>query len=236
MQEYLNAVGACTNENLMVLNAVNSKYMIFNTAMADFNTRLTINNTNLDQVSEARVLGVILTDDMKFEKNTADICKRAFARLSMITKLKYVGVKPEDLIQIFTLYIRSLLEYCCVSWHSSLTQELTDDIERVPRPAMKVILGPDYTDYNSSLETCGLETLFARRERRCLNFGLRAIDHPKLKSMFPLNDQPDAHTRKRNTFEVNFARTSRYKNSAIPHIQNLLNDHFEEIKKNKKPK
>ena len=102
MQEHLNAVGAWTNENLMVLNAVKSKYMIFNTAMADFNTRLTINNTNLDQVSEARVLGVILTDDMKFEKNTADICKRAFARLSMITKLKYVGVKPEDL---FTLYI-----------------------------------------------------------------------------------------------------------------------------------
>ena len=102
MQEHLNAVGAWTNENLMVLNAVKSKYMIFNTAMADFNTRLTINNTNLDQVSEARVLGVILTDDMKFERNTADICKRAFALLSMITKLKYVGVKPEDL---FTLYI-----------------------------------------------------------------------------------------------------------------------------------
>ena len=184
-----------------------------------------------EQVHEARVLGVVLTDDLKFERNTQDICRRAFARISMITKLKYVGVPIPDLIDIFSLFIRSLLEYCCVSWHSSLTQEQSDDIERVQRTALKVILGNEYTDYQSSLEKCGLDTLHSRRQKRCLTFGLKSLKHSKHRLMFPLNSLPDAtNTRNRNKFEVNFARTSTYQKSAIPFIQNLLNDYFKNTK------
>ena len=230
MQDHLDSIFSWTQENLMVLNEKKSKYIIFNRAQADFNTRLTLNNINLEQVREARVLGVVLTDDLKFERNTQDICKRAFARISMITKLKYVGVPIPDLIDIFSLFVRSLLEYCSVSWHSSLTQEQSDDIERVQRTALKVILGNEYTDYQSSLNKCGLDTLYSRRQKRCLTFGLRSLKHPKHRLMFPLNNLPDANTRNRNNFEVNFARTSTYQKSAIPYIQNLLNDHFKNTK------
>ena len=231
MQDHLDSISSWTRKNLMVLNERKSKYIIFNRAQADFNTRLTLNNTNIEQVHEARVLGVVLTDDLKFERNTQDICKRAFARISMITKLKYVGVSIPDLIDVFSLFVRSLLEYCSVSWHSSLTQEQSDDIQRVQHTALKVILGKEYTDYQSSLNKCGLESLYSRREKRCLTFGLRSLKHPKHKLMFPLNNIPDAtNTRNRNMFEVNFARTSTYQKSAIPYIQNLLNDHFKNIK------
>ena len=123
MQEFLNQVDAWTDDNQMVLNIKKTKYIFFNTAQADFNTRLKIKDTNIDQVHEARVLGDILTDDLKFERNTQDICKRAFGRISMLTKLKYVGVSTPDLVDVFSLFIRSLLEYCCVVWHSTITQE-----------------------------------------------------------------------------------------------------------------
>ena len=199
MQEYLDKKSSWTGEHILVLNETKSKYIIFNRAQADFNTRLSLNNRKLEQVHEARVLGVILTEDAKFERNTQDICRRAFARITMITKLKYVGVPTSDLIDVFTLFIRSLLEYCCVSWHSALTKEQSDDIERVQRTALKVILGTEYTDYESSLKKCGLVTLHSRREKRCLTFGLRSLKHPKLKSMFPLNHPLQSNTiRKRN--------------------------------------
>ena len=208
MQDHLDSILSWTQENLMVLNEKKSKYIIFNRAQADFNTRLTLNNINLEQVREARVLGVVLTDYLKF-----DICKRAFARISMITKLKYVGVPIPDLINIFSLFVRSLLEYCNVSWHSTLTHEQSDDIERVQRTALKVILGNEYIDYQSSLKKCGLDTLYSRRQKRCLTFGIRSLKHPKHRLMFPLNNLPDAtNTRNRNKFEVNFARTSTYQN------------------------
>ena len=146
MQENLNKITKWTQENLMVLNEQKSKYIVFNRAMADFNTRLTIDQKVIDQVHEARLLGVIISDDLSFEKNTEDICKKAFARISMITKLKYVGVSVPDLIDIYTLFVHRLLEYCCVSWHISLTQLQSNNIEHVQQTALQVILGTDYTD------------------------------------------------------------------------------------------
>ena len=229
MQQYLDNICSWTENNLMVLNDTKSKYIIFNRAQADFNTRLKLNNTNIDQVQEVRLLGVLLSDDLKFGKNTQDICKRGFARISMITKLKFVGVPIIDLIDVYTLFVRSLLEYCCVTWHSSLTIAQADDIERVQRTSLKVILGEAYMDYESALDLCGLETLFKRRESRCLTFGLRSIKQTKHKQMFPLNEISETNQlRNKNKFKVNFARTSSYKNSSIPYIQNMLNDYFKQ--------
>ena len=68
------------------------------------------------------------------------ICKRALARISMLRKLNYVGVPFQDLVDIFIVFVRSLLEYCCVTWHSSLTIEQSEDIERAQRTALKVII------------------------------------------------------------------------------------------------
>ena len=59
----------------------------------------------------------------------------------MITKLRYVGVSAEDLIDIYILFIRSVTEYCSVTFHSSLTQQQSDQLERIQRICLKVILG-----------------------------------------------------------------------------------------------
>ena len=84
----------------MLLNETNFNYIIFNRAHADFNTRLLMNNLKLDQVHEVRLLNVLLTESPLFDRNTEDIWKRAFARISMLTKLKYVGVPLHDLIDV----------------------------------------------------------------------------------------------------------------------------------------
>ena len=135
-------------------------------SQADFNPRLTSEGNNLEQIHQVQLLGVVLTDDLKWEANTQDICKRAFARISMITKLKYVRVSTQDLIDVYILFVRSLLEYCSVVWHSSLTLEQSSNIERVQRTALKVILGESYSDYPTALNQCGIETLNDRREQR----------------------------------------------------------------------
>ena len=69
----------------------------------------------------------------------------------MLKKLKYVGISREDLIDVYNLYIISLLEYCFVVWHSTLTVQLSHNIERVQKLCLKVILGSDYESYDQSL-------------------------------------------------------------------------------------
>ena len=51
--------------------------------------------------------------------NCKEIYKKAYLRLSIVTKLKYAGVSSDDLIEIYVLFIRSIAEYCSVAFHSS---------------------------------------------------------------------------------------------------------------------
>ena len=51
--------------------------MIFNfTKQYQFTTQLTVNNINIEVVNEAKLLGVILTNDLKWDKNTEYITKK----------------------------------------------------------------------------------------------------------------------------------------------------------------
>ena len=107
--------------------------MIFSRSQTEFKTRLTVDNAKLDQVHEAKIVGVWLTPDMKWEKNTKELTRKAYSRMSMLTKLKYAGVGTEDLLDVYILFIRSVVEYCTVVWHSSITIELIKRIEMVQK-------------------------------------------------------------------------------------------------------
>ena len=192
--------------------------MVFTRTKSDFVTRLNINGVKLDETKEVKLLGVWVTENMSWDSNTSELCRKAYSRMSMLTKLRYAGVKTEDLLDVYKLFIRSLLEYCCVVWHSRLNHDASADLERVQKTCLKIILGELYSSYESALEMTGLETLDSRREMRCLSFARKCIKHPKHKNMFPLN-----HNGTKEKFVVNFARTETYKESSIPYMLRLLN-------------
>ena len=83
--------------------------------------------------------------------------------MTMLTKLKYVGVPTADLLDVYILYIRSLLEYCSVVWHSTLTVEQSQVIENVQKLCLKVIFGDEYDGYENVLQCCNLVKLSALR-------------------------------------------------------------------------
>ena len=143
----------------------------------------------------------------------------------MLSKLKYVGVNTDDLLNIYILYIRSVTEYCSVAFHHSLTTEQAHKLENIQRTCLKIILAENYISYSIALEMCGLQTLYTRREGRCLAFGLKSIKHATNARMFPLNEPSEYNIRNREQFHVNYARTQQYKSSAIPTIQRMLNTH-----------
>ena len=209
---------------MMQINVDKTSYMIFSRSQTEFKTRLTVDNAKLDQVHEAKIVGVWLTPDMKWEKNTKELTRKAYSRMSMLTKLKYAGVGTEDLLDVYILFIRSVVEYCTVVWHSSITIELIKRIEMVQKTCLRVILGDSYISYGAALEMCNLDTLFDRREARCLTFAKKCLKHPVHRRMFPLNsNNGDSKHRSRENYTVNFARTNTYQKSAVPYLQRMLN-------------
>jgi hypothetical protein len=225
-QDCLDYISNWTTQNKMKLNAGKCNYMVFSRSEEKFATRLHIDDAKLDKVRESKILGLYITDDLSWSRNCKEICIKAYSRVQMITKLKYVGVKTEDLIEIYMLYIRSVTEYCSVAFHSSLTVELSSKLERIQKTCVKIILGDMYMDYNSALEMCGLDTLFDRRTRRCLDFAQKCTKHTRNGRLFPLNQNLSV-ARTSAKYQVNFARTDTYRDSTIPYCQRLLNSDYQ---------
>ena len=207
-----------------MINEDKSNFMVFSRAGTDSATRLKVNENAIERLHAAKICGVWLTEDLTWNLNTEEVCKKAYKRLSMLTKLKYVGVGIEDLLDIYSLFIRSVLEYCSVVWHSRLTQEQTSDIERVQKICLRIILRENYVSYDAALEMCALDRLADRRDARCMRFAKRCLKHPKFKNLFPLSEPDPYNFRSVEKYEVNFARTDHYRDSTIPYLQRKLND------------
>ena len=227
-QTNLDRLSSWTSDNLMRLNENKTKYLIFNRARQDFSTRLSLNGQTIERQQHIKLLGIWLQEDGGWTKNTSEVCKNAYARLSLLTKLKYAGLPTGDLLQAYKMYIRSRLEYCSVVFHSSLTQQQEAALERCQAICLRVILQESYTSYSLALELCGLKKLSARRLERCHSFSLKCLKHEQNKRIFPKNPNLDIslEARYREQFKVNFARTNAYRNSAVPFCQRLLNDYF----------
>ena len=100
-QKHLNTISDWTDENQMILNECKSKYMIFNYCTAyQFRTRLMIKNSLLEQVSETRLLGLIVQDDLSWRSNTESLVKRAYTRMIIIRKLSEFDLNTNDMITI----------------------------------------------------------------------------------------------------------------------------------------
>ena len=121
-----------TKNQKMKLNGTKTKYMILNyTNNYQFNTRILLDDKILDCINQIKLLGVEFREDLSWKANTKSITRKAFARMSLLRKLVCFDVPREDLVNIYILFIRSILEYCCEVWHSTITEEEKQDLDRL---------------------------------------------------------------------------------------------------------
>jgi hypothetical protein len=81
-QEYLNKIQKWTVKQKMKLNEQKTKCMIFNfSRKKQFSTHLTLNGNHIETVKDFKLLGTIISDNLKWNKNTQFLVKRAYARM-----------------------------------------------------------------------------------------------------------------------------------------------------------
>ena len=218
-QQYLEKINQWTEDNKMELNIEKSKAMLFNfTYNYQFTTGFSHEGGDIDVIDETKLLGTIITSDLKWAKNTEFLVKKANARMRLLHKMVEFSAPVEDMVTIYTSYIRSILEQSCTVWHSSLTKENSDDLERIQKCAIRIILGDQYTTYEDGLEMLMLAKLSDRREKLSLTFAKKCLKNDLVSDLFPLNS-----SRNREKFRVTHANTDRLKDSAVPYLQRLLN-------------
>ena len=134
--------------------------MVFNyTRNYQFSTRVHLNDTLLETINETRLIGPIVSSDLKWHANSKMFTKKGYQR-----KLYEFDIPVDDLVLIYSQYIRSILEFNSNVWYSSITNEDREDIERVQRVACQIILKDDYATYSQALEKLNLQTSSDRRQ------------------------------------------------------------------------
>ena len=186
---------------------------------------LKIGQSVLAFVSTAKVLGVWLQNDLKWDTQVNYMNKNAAKRLFMLRSLKRFGFNKSELVTVYKGYICPLLEYSDVIWHSSLTSNQTHQLERVQKRALRIILGTDYISYANALDVCDVDRLSARREQRSLKFAQSLPKCSRTSKLLP-PCRGEIHGRQlRNNAKLTQprARTNRYACSSIPYYVELIN-------------
>ena len=98
---------------------------------------ITINNTNIEVVPSAKLLGVMISNDLKWNAHVEMICKKVAARLYFLRQLKRAKVPTNDLLSFYTTCIRPVAEYACPVFHTALLQYLSDRLERLQKRALR---------------------------------------------------------------------------------------------------
>ena len=71
----------------MLINGKKTKTMIFNyTDKYQFTTRLQLNDKTVEVIKSTKLLGTIIQDDLKWDKNTANIVSKANSRMELLKR------------------------------------------------------------------------------------------------------------------------------------------------------
>ncbi|XP_078614432.1 uncharacterized protein LOC144883712 [Branchiostoma floridae x Branchiostoma japonicum] len=184
---------------------------------------LTINGLPLEVVPITLLLGVWLQKDLKWETQVTRMIGKANGRLFFLRKLKHFNLPTQDLVTIFTSFVRPVLEYCAPVWHPGLTCAQSDRLEAVQRRAVRTILGRHFTNYEQARKNLNIPLLSDRRRDLCFKFGTYLERHRP--SMLPPkgSDYHNRTTRNCDKYRHVKCRTDRLRNSPIPYVVRLLN-------------
>ena len=127
------------------MNTKKTSIIIFSRSRSlDFQPKLFINNELLDVVDTTKLLGVMISSNLKWDAHIEYIRNKAMKRMWMLRRIKDVGGTPDDQVLVYILQIRSLTEKECQLWNGSLTQKCSNILERIQKAALKIILGQNY--------------------------------------------------------------------------------------------
>ena len=185
----------------------------------DFKPEYKHGELDIEMTESLRLLGLHLRSDLKWIDNTAAMTKKGYARLWIIKRLKTLGASQEDLKDVYEKQVRSVLEFGAPVWNSNISKQEVQDIERIQKSFLRIVLGLEYSEYSTALKKLEMETLESRRHKLCVKFAFKAAKDPKHSKWFKLDSDPATSAR----YCLPEARLKRFKTSPIPYLTDLLN-------------
>ncbi|KAI3370377.1 hypothetical protein L3Q82_024471 [Scortum barcoo] len=138
-QEVEHLEGWCRQNNLCI-NVKKTKEMI-----VDFRrgrhlpSPLYIGGTAVEVVSSFRYLGVHISDDLTWSKNTSCLIRKAHQRLYFLRRLRRAGLGSSVLTSFYRCVVESVLSSCIIVWHGSCSAAEKKALQRVVKAAQRTV-------------------------------------------------------------------------------------------------
>ena len=223
LQHYILDAQEFASCNKMKINKEKTNLMLFSKSRNfDFPPEMYFKDeTKVETIREQTLLGVVISDDLKWKQNTEFICSKARRKLWVLRRMMNLDLDEFELFDAYKKEIRSILEYAVPVWHSSITRKQSAQIESVQKLAFRMILKESYSSYKSACNHFQTNTLKQRRLDICKRFALKNLESPN--SLFECTN-PDPRLRIRRTKVRGYkCNTKRYQKSSLPFLANLLN-------------
>jgi hypothetical protein len=215
LQEELNKLIEWTEKNNMKINPQKTKEMIINFSKRKCTIpMLKINDQPIERVNEINLLGVSISNDLKWSSHIEKVTQKASQRIFVLTNARRAGASQEDMKSLYTSIIRPVLEYCCPVWSTSITRDLSLQLEQVQRRCLNII-HPNVT-YEHALLKSNLNLLSVRRDMLCKKFFKSFINNEKTKNTLPPTKAAIYSLRTPANYETIKSNKERYRKSYIP--------------------
>ena len=170
-----------------------------------------INNKNIEVVKSAKILGLFISDDLKWKAHVAEIVKKVAFRLYLMRQLKRAGLDQNELVCFYTTCIRPVAEYACETFHNSLPIYLSDKLEKLQKRAFRIIYPT--LSYSEALVALGLPLLSVRIEELTTRLFDKFLQDPnhRLHHLLPPKNECQVTLRKKRILNVPLCKTNRFK-------------------------
>ena len=180
-------------------------------------------NEVVQSQDEMKLVGFTFGDTPGVSKHVEQIRDKFRRKVWMLYHLRKAGFRDYQLYRLYCCYVRTVVEYCSVVYHSLLNKGQEEDLERLHRHAVRICYGSN-TDAAVTMTLHGIETLKARRERRCDKFILKAAANPRFRAAwFQRRPESGHHLRRRRNIMEPRAATLRRFNSPLSYIRRRAN-------------
>ena len=165
-------------------------------------------------VSSAKILGLNVSNDLKWNCHIDFIIKKAKKRLFGLSQLKRSGLGPRELVQSFCTCIRPITEYACPVFYDGLPVYRSNELEEVQKRALRIIF--PFCSYNEALVESGLTKLSERRQELVDKLFKEVLQNEqnKLHELLPARNTCTLNLRNMRKFKPVF-KTNRFRNSFI---------------------
>ena len=109
-----------------------------------FKSNLILKKQKVEVINETKLLGLIITSDLRWDKNVDYLVKDANKRMIMLHAESKFTSDKQVLKGIYFTRIRCKLDQSAVVWNSSLTLKNISDLERVQKSAVRIICWKNY--------------------------------------------------------------------------------------------